>query len=115
MNCREALINWSNRSLTFQDVSDTRLNNFDALRLFLAALVIWSHCYPLLGLNSFEPIRLLCHAQSDGGKIAVELFFAVSGFLIAKSWMQSRSPKDYIRKRVLRIYPRFIVALAFCC
>jgi peptidoglycan/LPS O-acetylase OafA/YrhL len=44
------------------------------------------------------------------GKIAVDGFFLVSGYLIAKSWQQSASLRDYLTKRVLRIYPAWLVA-----
>jgi peptidoglycan/LPS O-acetylase OafA/YrhL len=41
-------------------------------------------------------------------------FFILSEFLIAKSWVQSSSLREYLRRRVLRIYPGFLAASAFC-
>ncbi len=92
-----------------------RANNFDALRVALALMVIFSHSYPLLlGSNDREPLSLATGGQRTAGEIAVDGFFLISGFLIALSWQRSRGLADYLRRRVLRIYPGFLVAVAFC-
>lgn len=85
-------------------------NNFDFLRLTLAVLVIYSHSYPLgTGSELNEPVRRLTHGQLTGGAIAVDLFFVMSGFLIAASAERSSSVGSFLKKRFLRIYPAFIV------
>ena len=61
-----------------------------------------------------EPLFRLTHGCLSFGTVAVAGFFAISGYLITKSWMQSRSLGEYLTKRVLRIYPVCIVALLFC-
>ena len=48
----------------------------------------------------------------SSGELAVDGFFLVSGYLIAISWMTSRSAGDFIIKRILRIYPGYLVAFA---
>jgi peptidoglycan/LPS O-acetylase OafA/YrhL len=91
---------------------DQRGNNFDFIRLFLAVLVIFSHSYPLSsGSEFFEPFNLLTHHQVTGGGIAVDLFFVISGFLITASFERSSSIAGYLKKRVFRIYPGFVVAM----
>jgi peptidoglycan/LPS O-acetylase OafA/YrhL len=91
-----------------------RANNFDFLRLVLAVLVIFSHSYPLTwGTNEREPFSRLTGDQVTGGELAVAGFFILSGFLITKSWLQAKGPADYFRRRVLRIYPGYLVAVAF--
>ncbi len=40
-------------------------------------------------------------------------FFILSGFLITRSWFSARSTGDYLLRRVLRIYPGFLVAVIF--
>jgi peptidoglycan/LPS O-acetylase OafA/YrhL len=87
-------------------------NNFDALRLFLAALVLFSHSYPLAGVGPLEPIAVLTRGQVDGGGIAVDGFFVISGYLITWSWLSTGSTDRFLRKRILRIYPGFLAALA---
>jgi len=86
-------------------------NNFDFLRLALAVLVIFSHAFPLVtGTEIHEPLRVLTHGQMTCGAFAVDLFFVMSGFLIAGSAQRSRSIGSYLKKRVARIYPAFIVS-----
>ena len=102
-------------------VFDTRRNNLDFVRLSLATLVIISHSFPLAtGTEKYEPLLLATHGQTTAGTIAVNLFFVLSGFLIANSLLSSSSAWSYLRKRVRRIYPGFIAtllvgALVVCC
>lgn len=101
------------RSLTqtFRMDGARQANNFDFLRLALAVLVLYSHCYPLgTGSEAAEPIRRLTHGQMTGGAVAVDLFFVMSGFLITASAERSRSVGSYFGKRFARIYPAFVVA-----
>ena len=91
-----------------------RNNNFDAIRFVLATLVIASHSYPLFqGNNSCEPLARLSSGQMTGGELAVNGFFILSGYLILQSWERSRGMANFFRKRALRIYPGFLVAVAF--
>src|SRR5689334_20689842 len=91
-----------------------RSNNIDFLRFALASLVILSHSYPLVwGNNTREPFSMATGGQRTGGELAVEGFFILSGFLITRSWYSARSTGDYLRRRALRIYPGFFVAVAF--
>jgi len=88
----------------------TRENNFDFLRFFAAALVLFAHSYPLVGRREDEPLTLLT-GYEKGGSIAVGIFFVMSGYLIASSWLASSSPKSFLIKRALRIFPALIVAV----
>ena len=87
-------------------------NNFDFLRFLAASAVVFGHCYWLSGAGSVEPVRLFTGSM-DTADIAVNLFFVMSGFLIAASWMNSRSVLDFAAKRALRIFPALCVSTLF--
>ncbi|WP_181296561.1 acyltransferase [Pseudomonas sp. Q2-TVG4-2] len=87
-------------------------NNFDFLRFFAASAVVFGHCYWLSGGGDIEPVRLFTGSM-DTADIAVNLFFVMSGFLIAASWMNSRSVLDFAAKRALRIFPALTVSVLF--
>lgn len=89
-------------------------NAFGFLRLFLASLVIVSHTPQLVdGDRTREPLNLLFPGLTFGD-VAVDGFFVISGFLITGSYLNSRSAGSYLRKRVARIYPAFIVSSLVC-
>jgi peptidoglycan/LPS O-acetylase OafA/YrhL len=91
-----------------------RINNLDAIRLFLAIAVIYSHSYPLAGgLSAYawgEFIYLRSKGNYSAGHFAVNLFFVLSGYLISASWVRRKSVGDYFRRRVARIAPGYFVA-----
>lgn len=78
-------------------------------------MVIFSHSFPVaLGSSrGNEPLNIWTRQQASFGAVAVNLFFFISGLLITASWLRSKSVPDYFMKRVLRIYPGFIVAMGF--
>lgn len=88
----------------------TGRNNFDAVRLAAALTVLASHAYVLTGHPDDEPVARLLGHTIDGGGLAVAAFFVLSGFLIARS-AQLHPWRDYVRARVLRIWPAFVVAV----
>jgi peptidoglycan/LPS O-acetylase OafA/YrhL len=99
---------------TIGQLEGGRRNNFDCARFSLAALVIYSHAFPLLtGEERFEPLKRLSRGHLTLGQLAVGFFFAISGFLITQSWASTKSLVPFFIKRVLRIYPAFIVASLF--
>lgn len=76
-------------------------------------MVIFSHSYPLAqGNNRHEPFYCLTGGLCTGGGLAVEAFFIISGFLITCSWLRKEKLLPFIKNRVLRIYPGYLVALA---
>jgi peptidoglycan/LPS O-acetylase OafA/YrhL len=86
-------------------------NNFDSLRLIFAILVILSHSFPLTQTtNANEPLSRLTYGQITFGNISVWAFFVISGFLITQSWTRSPNVAKYLKRRVGRIFPGFIVA-----
>src|ERR1043166_2621763 len=90
--------------------SQLRENNFDILRYILAAMVVFSHSFAIVDGNTRrEWLAVISHQQIGFGGIAVDFFFIISGYLITGSWIKSKGLADYFRKRILRIYPAFVL------
>ncbi len=91
--------------------SKARGTNFDAIRLLAAALVIFSHAFAIRsGGRPGEPLAIIT-GQISFGLLAVLIFFAVSGFLIARSWAARPSFVVFARNRALRIMPALIACV----
>lgn len=88
---------------------DPRHNSVNALRLFLAGLVLLSHSLKLHG--GVDPLEPITRGGPDMGTIAVDGFFALSGYLITQSYLNSPSVGRYLWRRALRILPGFWVCL----
>lgn len=80
-------------------------NAFDKIRWVAATAVLVSHSFPLLGL----PEPMIC--GDSLGKLAVMVFFAVSGYLICESWDRDPSLARFVQRRALRIMPGLVVAV----
>ena len=84
-------------------------NSIDFLRLLLAVAVACGHCYPIGG---FPPqLTGILFGVPMYPRLAVAGFFFLSGFLIARSYLESSSVARYLWKRALRIFPAFWVCL----
>jgi peptidoglycan/LPS O-acetylase OafA/YrhL len=91
-----------------------RNNNFNLLRLGFAIFVLLAHAPELIdGDASRELLSRIFHTLIFGG-LAVDGFFLLSGYLIVQSWENTPHISDFIRNRVLRIYPAFSVATFIC-
>jgi peptidoglycan/LPS O-acetylase OafA/YrhL len=91
-----------------------RGDQFNLLRLSFASAVLFSHCFELIDRGRIhEPLDRLFHTFS-AGDLAVDGFFALSGYLILQSWTSDPHPGRYLARRVLRIYPAFLVVTLLC-
>lgn len=88
---------------------DPRSNSVNALRLGLAALVLLSHSLTMSG--GTDPLGDLTGGIVDLGTVAVDGFFALSGFLIARSFVSSPTVGRFLWRRALRILPGFWACL----
>lgn len=94
---------------TLDHAFDPRANSVNALRLVLAGLVLLSHTLKLHGGS--DPLGRLTGGDVDLGTMAVDGFFALSGFLIVGSYLNSPSTGRFVWRRCLRILPGFWVCL----
>ncbi|WP_298744250.1 acyltransferase [uncultured Microbacterium sp.] len=83
-----------------------RPNSLNLIRLALAAAVIVWHSYAALGLPYPAP-----EFRNLLGALPVNGFFAISGFLIYRSWQNKPRVWDFLVARVVRIYPAFWACL----
>jgi len=83
-------------------------NAFSHLRLFAAALVLYSHHFALWGRP--EPGTL---GVSLGG-LGVAIFFGISGYLVSRSIEQDPSALNFLWRRALRIMPGLTANVVFC-
>jgi peptidoglycan/LPS O-acetylase OafA/YrhL len=87
-------------------IFDPRRNSIGFMRLALATAVIVSHAWPLGGFGH-DPGR----TSNNLGFLAVEGFFALSGFLITRSGERLSSGR-FLWHRLLRIMPAYWICLA---
>jgi peptidoglycan/LPS O-acetylase OafA/YrhL len=84
-------------------------NGLNLLRLILALMVIYSHSWHLVpAASEGRPPMVLAQLQVNGGNLAVNLFFALSGYLVSGSWERRPAFWDFLKRRARRIYPGFI-------
>ncbi|WP_303310280.1 acyltransferase [Hymenobacter sp. BT730] len=81
-------------------------NNFDAVRLGLALIVVFCHVAVLTQLPAFQPF--LNYLSAD---FAVKGFFVLSGCLVTRSFLSSATGLEYAQKRVRRIYPAYLTTI----
>ncbi|MFI8983286.1 acyltransferase family protein [Ectopseudomonas khazarica] len=91
-----------------------KINNFDAIRLFLAFCVCFTHSFNLLYGDNTDPLGVATNGAVGLGGTAVDFFFLISGYLVVSSILRARGSVLFLRKRVLRIYPAYIVASFLC-
>ena len=86
-------------------LDDGRRNNFDALRVMAALMVIHGHGW------------LLASGTSPGlwgvpfARVGLDVFFAISGYLVTGSWERTPILGPFLAKRALRILPGLVVCV----
>jgi len=91
--------------MRISDVDSSRDNNMDLMRFLAASAVIYGHAFHLQNLR--DPLEGVVGRST--GSLAVAVFFALSGFLIAKSLTSRPSLLEFLVARALRILPALIV------
>ena len=83
----------------------THRNNFDALRLLGAFMVVVGHGEMLTG----QRISVLWGIQAS--HVGLDIFFAISGYLVTDSFERAPAIRGFFAKRALRIFPGLIVCV----
>lgn len=83
-------------------------NCFDFLRIYFCLNIVLPH---LAGLSQSKSLSFLCYFTNS--TIGVQGFFVISGFLVAKSYTNTPSLKQYFLKRAKRILPAYIFVIVF--
>ncbi|WP_092867656.1 acyltransferase family protein [Hyphomicrobium facile] len=97
--------------LRLADIMSPEANSFGVLRLLMATFVLISHSYLYAaGTDAAEPLQPWLGRSL--GEYAVQVFFILSGVLVAQSFDRSRSILNFAAARVLRIFPALIVCVA---
>ena len=92
-----------------------RDNNFTLVRLILASLVILGHSPEIVdGDIHREILTRMTHGAVTFGYFSVAAFFLISGYMIVQSWEQRPILLNFLKKRVLRIYPAYVVSSVLC-
>lgn len=100
------------RTKPLASYEDSFDNNFNLMRLIAAAMVILGHSYFLTAQHGQrEPLLELIGI--DSGTLAVDVFFVISGFLVAKSYLRNGRALSYVSARFLRIFPGLMAAVVF--
>ena len=81
-------------------------NNFDALRLIGAFLVLISHQFALSG--RWEPRFVGDHSF---GNLGVLIFFSISGYLVTSSWLKDPNILRFTARRALRMVPALCASI----
>ena len=96
------------RTVTLADVAGGRDNNFNLIRMIAASGVLVSHAFPIaLGMGTSQPFEAATGYTL--GWICVAIFFAISGFLITRSFDRKPHIESWFSARVARLFPGLIV------
>lgn len=108
MNPRSLTSHW--RVTWLGDMLTPERNSFGVIRLVMALAVLVSHAVFLTtGRVELEPLyRWTGYTLGQHG---VQVFFVLSGILVAQSLFKSQSVRDYAIARGLRIFPALIVCV----
>lgn len=86
-------------------LDDGRHNNFDALRVMAALMVIHGHGWVLAGL----PGPGLWGVPF--ARVGLDVFFSISGYLVTASWERTPRLGTFLFKRALRIFPGLVACV----
>ncbi|MEA9556928.1 acyltransferase [Xanthomonas nasturtii] len=99
------------RSILVAEGLARRQDNFLWLRIVAAILVIYGHSFHIAPNGAAKEVFVSMGWQIYSGDIAVNMFFVISGFMIAGSFVRQPDLWEFMKARVLRVFPAFFVCL----
>lgn len=98
------------REIPLSDILERGQNNFDLVRLVAAAAVIVGHSFIIAtGDEALEPLAGV--SAFTLGQHAVNVFFVLSGLLVAASLERNSGSLAFMGGRVLRVFPGLVVCV----
>lgn len=79
-----------------------RIESLQVLRLLAAAMVAWLHI--MQAGRTLDGVSLYCPVVSEIGSFGVDVFFVLSGFIIARTAV-GKTPGEFLRLRLTRVVP----------
>lgn len=100
------------RPMTDRAVAGRRRVMLDAVRGVAVLSVVLYHCFSV-GVVAPRPDDTVGLGWSGfgAGRLGVDLFFVLSGYLMVGSWWNTRGWRDYLGRRTRRILPAYWVSL----
>lgn len=89
-----------------------RDNNFNLIRFIAASAVLLDHSFYLVA-REIAAQSTIDFAELEIGRLGVDVFFIVSGFLVTRSVLTQPTLTDYAVARVLRLFPALLVVTIF--
>lgn len=90
------------------EVCSGRDNNLNLIRMLAASGVLVSHAYPIAaGPGTLQPFEAATGFTL--GWICVAIFFAISGFLITRSFDRKPHVESWLAARIMRLFPGLVV------
>lgn len=96
---------------SLKEAFNPQSNSIGFLRWFLAFVVIFSHAGPLAGFYGGHDLGTQFSTEQSLGGVAVAGFFFLSGYLITKSRMGRSSTVRFFWRRIMRIFPAWLLVL----
>lgn len=108
-----SLISWLEKKLTISHSDNPSLLSMEGLRGIAVFLVFWVHYSALVKPWVHDSVVPFSEFILEMGHLGVDLFFVLSGYLIYGSIISKSvfRPGAYLTRRIVRIYPTFIVVL----
>jgi peptidoglycan/LPS O-acetylase OafA/YrhL len=99
---------------TLATISMQSRDNFLLLRFIAAAMVLYGHAYSIATGAGAPEIFVWLGWGKYSGEIAVDLFFVISGYLVAGSYLRGERLLPFLWARALRILPAYLICLIGC-